>query len=133
MTIKNKLFNYCNYFKNKLSIPFKNPIIILYDNEGQNNPLHKAIESVFNHLLRGKSDKKRKQKREKIESLKKSLNDSTPFAENILENIYFLTNPKLEDKNTEVEDLLTNITNHLELDSKFFNKDGGKNILSQYV
>ncbi|HDJ3665870.1 TPA: hypothetical protein PQ857_002752, partial [Staphylococcus aureus] len=74
----------------------------------------------------------------KKESLKKSLNASTPFAENILENIYFLTNPKLEDKDTEIEDLLTNITNNLELDGKSFNKDGGKNnlgknILSQYV
>lgn len=135
---KNKSFNYCNYFKNKLSIPFKNPIIILYDNEGQDKPLHKAIDHVINRLIRGKSEEKKRKKREKKESLKKSLNDTTPFAENILENIYFLTNPQLEDKNTEIEDLLTNITNHLEIDGKTFNKDGGKNnfgknILSQYV
>ncbi|PNZ97693.1 hypothetical protein CD153_11565, partial [Staphylococcus carnosus] len=81
--------------------------------------------------------KKKKAKERKKESLKKSLNDFTPSAENILENIYFLTNPQLEDKNTEIEDLLTNITNHLEIDGKAFNKDGGKNnfgknILSQY-
>lgn len=135
---KNKSFNYCNYFKNKLSIPFKNPIIILYDNEGPGKPLHKAIDHVFNRLIGNKNDEKKKEKREKTEGLKKSLNASTPFAENILENIYFLTNPKLEDKNTEIEDLLTNITNNLELDGKSFNKDGGKNnlgknILSQYV
>lgn len=132
---KNKSFNYCNYFKNKLSIPFKNPIIMVYDNEGAGQPLHKAIHSFYNGLIRDKNDEKKK---EKIESLKKALNDSTPFAQNILENIYFLTNPKLKEKNTEIEDLLTNITSHLVIDGRSFNKDGGKNnfgknTLAQYV
>ncbi|PNZ97694.1 hypothetical protein CD153_11570 [Staphylococcus carnosus] len=56
---KNKSFNYCNYFKNKLSIPFKNPIIILYDNEGKDKPLHKAIDHVINRLIRGNSEEKK--------------------------------------------------------------------------
>lgn len=132
----NKSFNYCAYFKNKLDIPFKNPIIILYDNEGKNKPLHKSINDVCNLLIKGKEqDDLRSRKKD---SLKKALNDSTPFAQNILENIYFLTNPKLKEKNTEIEDLLTNITSHLVIDGRSFNKDGGKNnfgknTLAQYV
>ena len=48
-----------------MSIPFKNPIIILYDNEGQDKPLHKAIDHVINRLIRGKSEEKKGKREQK--------------------------------------------------------------------
>lgn len=132
----NKSFNYCSYFKNTLNIPYKNPIIILYDNEGKDRPLHKSINDVFNLIIQGKEQEKNRNY--KKSSLKESLNNSMPDAQNIMENIYFLTNPRLEDKDTEIEDLLIHITTSLKINGKIFNKNGGKDnfgkhTLSQYV
>lgn len=134
----NKSFNYSSYFKNKLNRPSKNPIIILYDNEGQGNPLHKSINDVCNLIISGKGNDIEKKKNRKKDNLKAALNNSMPVVQNVLENIYFLTNPRLKDENTEIEDLLTNITKNLKLNGKSFNKDGGKdnfgkNVLSRYV
>ncbi|GGA65247.1 hypothetical protein GCM10008025_06390 [Ornithinibacillus halotolerans] len=118
--------NYLKYFKSLNNSLPKNPVILLFDNELNNN------EKPISHFCR----KVAKIGDEKIEALK------TEFKVNLTENLYLLTVPLIGEKSEcEIEDLFDESTLLERIEGKTFTKAAkydvtkyyGKEIFSKYI
>lgn len=118
--------NYLNYFKRIKAPNSPNPIFFIFDNETKKDkkPLKKFIEYAkeFN-----------KQKTDYFSELEKNLNV------NLVDDLYLVTIPLIEEKETEMEDLFdSEVLNH-KINGKKFSKKGdstncyGKEVLATYI
>lgn len=125
--LREKTFNYLDFFYRKIKREPTNPIILLFDNERKGSPLHKFINNVQKHV------------KPKGEDLKDKLNKPIPDPQPLIGNIHLMSVPRdSQSEEGEIEDLLNHITNILELHGKKFNRNGGddffgKEILSKYI
>ncbi|KAA1036887.1 RNA-directed DNA polymerase [Macrococcus equipercicus] len=110
--------NYFQYFNERLDIQPSKPVVLLFDNEGKDKPLHKFINTA------------KKQLDIDSDMLKSKLNTCDPSPVNLIGNLYILTINKLEaDKEYEIEDMIKEYTDNLVINGrKYLNKGEGNSI-----
>lgn len=115
--------NFLSYFKQISNTLPKNPVILIFDNEGKNKPLGLFL----NHAgLDGK-------KREILDSR---------YMVDLIDNLYLLTVPLIDGKSEcDIEDLIEDITLSYEISGRKFTKEAkydtskyyGKDMFSKYI